>query len=138
VKAAPSENVVFDASVLVRATIERKQEAQGWVRELAAGDIRGLAPDLIWIEYANAVHGYVRHAFIAPPDAHQLLGFVIQLPLETSAGYDLAPAALAVAIERTISTYDACYVALAVAADATLVTADRRLADAYDRVELVA
>jgi predicted nucleic acid-binding protein len=42
------------------------------------------------------------------------------------------------AFSSDISTYDACYVALAEAADATLVTADRRLADAYDRVQLVA
>jgi predicted nucleic acid-binding protein len=133
----PSANVVFDASVLVRATIEGKRDAQAWVAALAAGDILGVAPDLIWIEYANAVRGYVRHAFIAPPDAHQLIGCVTRLPIETYAGDELAPAALAVAIERDISTYDACYVALAEAADATLVTADRRLADAYDRVQLV-
>jgi predicted nucleic acid-binding protein len=133
-----SANVVFDASVLVRATIEGKQEAQRWVRALAAGDIWGLAPDHIWIEYASAVRGYVRHAYIAPPDAHQLVSHVIHLPLETCAGHNLAAAALAVAIERNISTYDACYVALAEAADATLVTADRRLADAHHRVELVA
>ena len=37
-----------------------------------------------------------------------------------------------------LSGYDAFYVVLAEATDATLVTADRRLAEAYDRVELLA
>ena len=48
------------------------------------------------------------------------------------------PAALPKARVTDLSVYDACYVVLAEAADAVLVTADRRLAEAYDRVELLA
>jgi predicted nucleic acid-binding protein len=42
-----------------------------------------------------------------------------------------------VARERELSIYDACYAVLAEGEDAVLVTADRRLAAAATRAELV-
>jgi predicted nucleic acid-binding protein len=50
----------------------------------------------------------------------------------------MAMASLARALETGLSAYDACYLVLADAADATLVTADRRLADAAAKAELIA
>lgn len=51
---------------------------------------------------------------------------------------ELAIGALARAVTDRLSGYGAFYVVLAEATDATLVTADRRLSEAYDRVELLA
>jgi predicted nucleic acid-binding protein len=50
----------------------------------------------------------------------------------------LAIAALPRALASGLSGYDALYLVLAEAADATLVTADRRLAAAASRAELIA
>lgn len=41
------------------------------------------------------------------------------------------------ALARGLSVYDACYAVLAEAEDAVLVTADRRLAEAVTRAELI-
>jgi predicted nucleic acid-binding protein len=49
----------------------------------------------------------------------------------------LARASLAAALELGLTSYDASYVVLAGAFDATLITADRRLAAAYDKAELI-
>ena len=49
----------------------------------------------------------------------------------------LALDALSLAVDRGVSGYDAMYLALAEATDAALVTADRRLAAAATRSELL-
>ena len=49
----------------------------------------------------------------------------------------LALDALSLAVDRGVSGYDAMYLALAEATDAVLVTADRRLAAAATRSELL-
>ncbi len=132
------KSAVIDASVLVRATIDDDRAALEWLRSAESGEIVGLAPDLIWAEYANALNGYVRHALLGARDARRLLEDALQLPLMTYTIAELALLALVVAIERGLSAYDASYVALAEAHEARLVTADGRLASAYSRVELIA
>jgi predicted nucleic acid-binding protein len=59
------------------------------------------------------------------------------LPVRVHSQARFAEPALERALASGISGYDAFYVVLADAVDATLVTADRRLAGAYDRVELL-
>lgn len=82
--------------------------------------------------------GYVGARRLNVGEAAEVVEAAKAFPLRVAPLGTLVRAALAVAIERELSVYDACYVALAEAAGATLVTADSRLADAYDRVELVA
>lgn len=69
--------------------------------------------------------------------AQEVLAYASRLPIETRSLRGLAASALAAAIRRRLSVYDACYVVLADALDAPIVTADRRLAAALDRVELI-
>ena len=80
---------------------------------------------------------YVRSRRLDGENAGEIVEAVLAFPLRVVPLGSVVGAALTVAIERELSVYDACYVALAEAAGATLVTADRRLADAYDRVEFV-
>jgi predicted nucleic acid-binding protein len=69
--------------------------------------------------------------------AHALLARALALPLEIRSLRDLAGGALDSALAHGLSVYDACYVVLAESLGATLITADRRLAAAVDRSELV-
>jgi predicted nucleic acid-binding protein len=122
----------------VRAFVGESAAARDWTRAIERRLVRASAPDLVYAETAHAALRYVRARRLSHRQAADLLENVAALALEVVPLRNLAGAALAVAIDRDLSVYDACYVALAEAAGATLVTADRRLADAYDRVELVA
>lgn len=96
------------------------------------------APSFITLEVANALLGYLR---IGVFDLETARGIVTDLhdarldlvPVET-----LAETAVVTASILGLSAYDAAYVVLAETREATLVTADRRLAAAYEPVELIA
>ena len=128
---------VLDANVIVRGLIDRRPNARGWLERVAQREVAAVVPDLVFVEVAQALTGYVRCGDLTPPTAIRRLEFVRAFPFEVRALDVLAPAALAVALERGLSVYDACYAGLADAEDAVLVTADRRLARAVPRSELL-
>jgi predicted nucleic acid-binding protein len=109
-----------------------------------APDLRGIfgggevfAPDFFALECANGVRRYVRAGEIQRRDGDELLDLLRSLRIELIPAVRLAKAAYEVGLELALSVYDAAYVVVARAANATLITADRRLAAAYDRSELI-
>ena len=132
-----SETVVFDASALVRATVEKNLDALRWLGRTEDGEVVAHAPDLLFAEFANSLLGYVRAGDFPLAVAQERLELVRDLPLLIRPTAGLVGAALALALELGLSAYDACYAALAQAASATLVTADGRLAGAYSRSVLL-
>lgn len=97
----------------------------------------GVAPDLVWPEVGNALRRLVVARVLQRDDAQQALQSMLRLPLSVRASGPLVPAALDAALGLKLTLYDALYVVAADAFDATLVTADRRLAEAAARAELV-
>jgi predicted nucleic acid-binding protein len=85
----------------------------------------------------NALVKYVRSGELTPGEAGAMLGYIGALPLDSTRCADLADDALRIAIGRGVSGYDAMYLALAEATDSPVVTADRRLAAAAIRSELL-
>jgi predicted nucleic acid-binding protein len=122
--------------VLVRAGASGSSSARDWTARIGK-DLRAFAPDLIWIEVANALRGGVRAKLLAPAQADSVLTTLLRLPLEISSLGLLARPALDAALSRGLTAYDACYVVLADSLGATLVTADRGLAAAVERAELI-
>ena len=94
-------------------------------------------PDLVFPEVGNSLCLYVRDATLTVDGALRRVAFVHRLPLEIRGHDALIQPAVGVAISRGLSVYDACYAVLAEAEDAVLVTADRGLATAVARSELV-
>jgi predicted nucleic acid-binding protein len=131
-----ADTAVLDASVLVRSLTEPTGTASAWVAQVRDGLVDGHTVGFAFLEVANALLGYVRAGALAPADATSALEVLLTLPLEHH-GAALAPAALSAAIDLELSAYDAAYAALAEALDTVLVTADRRLAGAVPRAELV-
>jgi predicted nucleic acid-binding protein len=129
--------VVLDASVVVRALVSADSAAAEWVERLGDEDTVASEPDLLFVEAAQTLLGYSRSGLLAPDVARLHLEFVTSLPLFVWPSQELAGAAFDVALTRDLSISDACYAALAEAEDAVLVTADRRLASAVERVELL-
>jgi predicted nucleic acid-binding protein len=130
-------STVVDASVVVRSVLGESEDAAEWFRSAWRGDTVLEAPELIVVETANALSRYIRRGQIGVSDAYEsvveLLGEAIRLtPLRT-----LVLPALDVALERNLSVYDACYAVLAERLDAVLVTADKDLAAACSRAELL-
>jgi predicted nucleic acid-binding protein len=121
----------------VRGVVAESLAAREWTRAIERRTIRASAPDLIYAEVGQAVLRYVRSRRLDAGNAGEIVEAILEFPLRVVPLGSLVGAALTVAIERELSVYDACYVALAEAAGATLITADRRLADAYESVEFV-
>lgn len=128
---------VFDASVFVRAVVPVEPSALEWVRRAIAQEVSIAVPTLVFAEVGNALCSYARETTITLDGALRRLAFVVRMPLEVRELQDLVEPAVGVAISRGLTVYDACYAVLAEAEDAVLVTADRRLAAAVPRAELV-
>jgi predicted nucleic acid-binding protein len=127
---------IFDASVFVRALADREPAAADWLGR-ALDDVEVSVPSLVFAEVGNALTGYVRRARLPAKGALDRLEFTLRVPRRVIEVGELAPAAFGLAISRGLSVYDACYAVLAEAEDAVLVTADRHLAAAVTRAELV-
>lgn len=123
---------------MLRAVLGESEEARDWVTRAERVEVHVRAPDVIWAETANALRRYVRVGLVAQPVATRGLAWLTGLPLESMSVRPLAALVLDRALETGLSAYDACYLVLAEAADATLVTADRRLAEAAAKAELIA
>jgi len=129
----PPTRAVFDASVIVRAVLDRADDATTWLRSVGDERAEVIAPDLIYAEVANAFAQHVRQGRLAAGDAVELLANVVDLPLRVSASRGICEFAFAAAARTGLTAYDAHYLALAEAEDAVLVTADRALAAAASR-----
>ena len=123
---------VLDASVVVRWFIGHPDEpsvekARKLLHEYGAGRLEIHAPDLLPIEFANALWKSVRFGEADPTLAaamlRQLLEYEIVLHHSTSFILD----ALQAAVEHRITAYDAAYLAVAARLGVPLYTADRKL-----------
>jgi predicted nucleic acid-binding protein len=126
----------FDASVLVRATIDPAGEAARLLAAVDRLEIEGHTVSLAFTEAANAFVGYIRAGAMTSADAKDSLGALRRVPLRVH-GDDLLAAGLQKAVELRLSAYDGTYAALAESVDAVLLTADRRLADAVPGATLI-
>ena len=130
------DSAVLDASAFVRA-FDGHEAATEWIRRGFVGDVELIAPELILPETASALLRYVRSGLAEVAEMVDALADLRSAVAFVSLAL-LYPTAFELALERGLSAYDACYVALAESAGAVLVTADRRLAAATGRAELIA
>ncbi len=122
--------VVVDASVMVALYVEEEMSVparSSLLRAREAGhDLH--APDLILVEFANALWKRVGRGEISRDSAMAALGALSNLddldrhPLEAQ----LVLPALSLAVAHGLTAYDALYAALAVQLGGTVLTVDRR------------
>ena len=129
--------VVLDASVVLRATVDRSTAAVSFLERVRDAAVEASWPDLLFVEVANGVATLARAGRVTERTASQVLAFTLAAPVRVVSVLELVVPALAVASARSLSIYDACYVVLAEATDSTLVTADRRLATATANAHLL-
>ena len=122
--------------MIVRAGVDKSPAARAWTARLDR-DVSGHAPDLLWAEVASALRRYVHTRAMTRRHAQEVLAYALALRLAVRPLRGLAALALDRAMASDLSVYDACYVVLADALGATLVTADRTLAAAAGRAELI-
>ena len=135
--AMQGSRVVLDASVVLRATVDRSTAAVSFLERVRDAAVEASWPDLLFVEVANGVATLARAGRVTERTASQVLAFTLAAPVRVVSVLELVVPALAVASARSLSVYDACYVVLAEATDSTLVTADRRLATATANAHLL-
>ena len=116
-------NLVVDASVMVAALVDFRDDGI-WARaEIANGGLAG--PEYVLVETANVLRRYELSRRISHAEAaaafRELLRYEIELHPFATRVWEL---------RTTLTCYDAWYVALAEALNCPLVTLDRRLSRA--------
>jgi predicted nucleic acid-binding protein len=127
--------VVVDASVAAKWVLPAEgetltEEAAGWLRRYAQGEVLFLVPDLFWAETANLLWKAVQHRRCSKEFAERALASLVGRGLRTVASVSLLNLAFRIATDHQRTVYDSLYVALAVRANGQLITADERLANA--------
>lgn len=127
--------VVVDASVAAKWVLPAEgetltEEAAGWLRRYAQGEVLFLVPDLFWAETANLLWKALQHGRCSKEFAERALASLVGRGLRTIASVSLLNLAFRIATDHQRTVYDSLYVALAVRANGQLITADERLANA--------
>lgn len=135
--ATPLPSIVFDASVAIRASVDRDEEALHWFMAAERGEVEAVWPELALVEIAHGLLRLVRGGRLTGVDAFSQTARFLAAPVRVEPLGPLLLPALRIAVERTLSVYDAAYVVLAESLDARLVTADRRLAAATEKSILI-
>jgi predicted nucleic acid-binding protein len=120
---------VVDASVAVQLAVPEPLSAQAkqLFGLLSGGQATFHLPDLFYVECANVFWKKVGRGVCTAAEAAQALADLLALPLLQTPTFDLAAAALSLAVAHDLTAYDACYVALAQRLAVPLITADQRL-----------
>jgi predicted nucleic acid-binding protein len=130
-------SAVLDANVFVQAAVQPSTSAREWLDAIEAEELDGHVPELVYAEVGSSLLKYVRAGLMAAGEARAAVETVVALPLRPYRLGELASAAFVLAVETGLSAYDCCYLVLAESLNAPLVTADRRLAAAFARSELL-
>ncbi len=121
-------SAICDANIAVRWLVDHPLSALA-IEARQARDL--IAPQLLLSEVANALRGYVRVGLI-PLELAQT--HLVRLPrqIELRPEEQLMPLALRLSVEHDHPAYDCVYVAMALTLNCPLVTADGKLAKAFE------
>jgi predicted nucleic acid-binding protein len=127
--------LVVDASVAIKWLSPFRLEAlasqaRGLLARWQRGAIELIAPDLIWLEIANAHWKAVRQNRCTASDAETSLAILHAQELPTVPSEQFIDLALRIALQHGRTVYDSLYLALAVTLNSELITADEKLVNA--------
>lgn len=128
--------VVVDASVAIKWFVpEIRSDA---AVQLLERSVEFLAPDLLFVETANAVWKKVRRGELRADRARKLVSDMTRMAVDAVPSRNLVIDAYPIADVAGLTVYDATYLALAVRLDTELVTADAKLYSRARRISLLA
>ena len=116
---------VVDANIPIKWFVPEVLSAEAL--QLARGQHRLIAPDLLYAEAGNALWQKIQRGSLKAGEARDILRWIAEAPLEIHPLRRLGSLALDLAIDLGCSVYDGCYLALALGQNCPLVTADDRL-----------
>jgi predicted nucleic acid-binding protein len=130
-------NCVIDASVLVKFFIPEilSEKAEELNARIMEGDLRLLAPDLIFAEVGNILWKKHRRKELSRAEAEEIVDAVVSLPMEIETSKALLPFAVDLGLAYGITVYDALYVSLAKVHETILITADKKLVEIMGKTD---
>ena len=130
-------NLVIDASVLVKFFIPEilSEKAEELNARIMEGDLRLLAPDLIFAEVGSILWKKHRRKELSRAEAEEIVDAVVSLPMEIETSKALLPFALDLGLAYGITVYDALYVSLAKVHETILITADKKLVEIMGKTD---
>jgi predicted nucleic acid-binding protein len=130
---------VLDCSVALKWVVpeEGSDTAERVLTLYESGDVSFAAPDTLIAELGHSLRRFVLNRKLPADEAASGLDELLGMRIDLIPSAALAPQALQLALAHMGTFYDALYVSLAVREDLKVLTADRRMAAAFDQLERI-
>jgi predicted nucleic acid-binding protein len=135
--------LVIDTSVAVKWFLNEPHTAEALAiqRAVQHGTFHGLAPDLIYAEFANTIWKHVRQGRVDVHDGESIIAACLRLPIEAVPSHALLLPAFRIACAAGVSMCDALFLSLSEEVKGDMVTADAQLyesgQDRFPRLRLL-
>ena len=127
--------IVLDTSAIIRLYVPDgplPDGLEGHITSAWRGETALFAPELALAEVAQVLWKKEQAGHLNSSEVDEILFSILELPIETVGHYDLLPDAMLLARRHNLTIYDALFLALARKKRAPLITADQRLAKAFE------
>ena len=131
---------VIDTSVTVKWFLKEPFELQVLKvrKDFAQGNLRLLAPDMIYSEFGNTIWKQVVFHGLDPALGEKMILAFCSVPIEIIPAKSLIPSAFELAVRQKQSLYDCLFLALSQATNSILLTADetfyRKLCSSFPKL----
>ena len=121
--------LVVDTSVVVKWFLEEPHTPQALEvqEQILRGAYRPLAPDLVYLEFANTIWKHVKRHELEPSDGEAMIAALLDLQIDVIPSRVVLVPAYRIAHALGSAVYDAVFLALGQEADADMITADQQL-----------
>ena len=132
--------VVVDTSALIRLYVPDgpiPDNLESHISSALSAETTLIIPDLALAEFTQVLWKKEQAGYLTSSEVDEIMAAFLDLPLEVFGLIDILSDSLSLARQHALSVYDSLFLALATKRKAELITADKRLKNVYESIQIM-